>query len=121
MKELNDLKKEIYLIKKRNKNVEADKAWETSWTRRIIIFILTYIVIVIFFYFARLPNPFLNSIVPAVAFILSTLTLPLFKKIWLKRYKNESTNNNKKYQLKRGLASERNKLSSQNFKDINNK
>jgi len=71
-------------IVSRNKRVEADKAWETSTTRKIIIAVLTYIVIVIFFHFAGLPKPFVNSIVPALAFVVSTLTLPLFKKIWLK-------------------------------------
>ncbi|MBI2124737.1 hypothetical protein HYT92_03000, partial [Candidatus Pacearchaeota archaeon] len=35
----------------------------------------TYIVILIFFIFAQLPNPLVNSIVPAIAFVLSTLTL----------------------------------------------
>ena len=30
-----DLNKEIEEIKKRNKRVELDKAWETSWTRKI--------------------------------------------------------------------------------------
>ena len=85
----NNLKKEIELIKQRNKNVEADKAWETSFTRTILIFILTYIVIVIFFYFARLPSPWTNSVVPALGFVLSTLTLPIFKKMWIKKYKNE--------------------------------
>jgi len=78
-----NLEKEINQIKERNRRVELDKAWETSWTRKIIISILTYVVIVIFFYFASLPKPFVNSIVPAVAFILSTLTFNLFKKIWL--------------------------------------
>ena len=87
MKNRPQLKKDIQEIKERNKRVENDKAWETSWTRRIIIAILTYIVMVIFFYFASLPKPFLNSIVPALAFFLSTLTLPLFKQIWLKSKK----------------------------------
>ncbi len=77
------LEKEINKIKERNKKVEADKAWETSWTRKLILFILTYFVIVIFFYFAGLPKPFINSIVPALAFVLSTLTLPWVKKVWL--------------------------------------
>ncbi|MBD3253331.1 hypothetical protein GF386_06360 [Candidatus Pacearchaeota archaeon] len=83
------LEEEIEKIKQRNRNVEADKAWETSWTRKLLIAVLTYIVIVIFFHFARLPNPFVNSVVPTVAFILSTMSLPIFKKIWLKKYKNE--------------------------------
>lgn len=80
----NNLQQQIDEIKERNKRVEADKAWETSWTRKIIILILTYIVIVIFFDVAELPRPLLNAIVPSLAFLLSTLTLSLFKKIWIK-------------------------------------
>ncbi|MCR4285004.1 MAG: hypothetical protein NUV97_03075 [archaeon] len=80
-----NLEKEIKAIKERNQRVEVDKAWETSWTRKIIITLLTYIVIVIFFYFADLPKPFTSSIVPSVAFLLSTMTLSLIKNIWLKK------------------------------------
>ncbi|MFH1589423.1 MAG: hypothetical protein ABIB43_02565 [archaeon] len=79
-----DVEKEINNIKIRNKKVELDKAWETSFTRKVIVFIFTYIVIVIFFYFAGLPKPFINSIVPALAFVLSTMTLPVFKRMWIK-------------------------------------
>jgi len=79
-----NLEKEIQEIKDRNKRVELDKAWETSLFRKVLIVIFTYIVIVIFFYFANLPKPFINAIVPALAFILSTLSMPLFKKLWLK-------------------------------------
>ncbi len=84
MPTLEDLQKEINEIKNRNKKVETDKAWETSWARKIIILLLTYVVIVIFFYFSELPSPFLNAIVPALAFVLSTFTLSLFKKMWMK-------------------------------------
>ena len=84
MNNLEDLKKEIEAIKMRNKRVEADKAWETSWTRKLIILILTYLVIVIFFLFAKLPDPFINAVVPSLAFLLSTMSMPLFKKLWLK-------------------------------------
>lgn len=77
------IKNEITAIKERNKRVELDKAWETSAARKIIIAVLTYFVMVIFFYFANLPRPFINSIVPAIAFILSNLSLPIFKKIWI--------------------------------------
>jgi hypothetical protein len=84
MAPIRELESEIKQIKERNKRVEADKAWETSWARKIIIALLTYIVIVLFFFAASLPKPFINSIVPAAAFVLSTLTLPIFKKLWLK-------------------------------------
>jgi hypothetical protein len=84
------MNKEIERIKERNKSVERDKAWETSKTRKAIIACLTYIVIVIFLYSINNSKPWLNAIIPTIGFILSTLTLPFFKKIWLKRvYKNK--------------------------------
>lgn len=78
------LEKEIAKIKARNRRVEADKAWEVSWTRKILVLTLTYLVISIFFLFAKIEQPFINSIVPALAFVLSTLSLSVFKKVWIK-------------------------------------
>jgi len=83
-----ELQQEIENIKQHNKRVEADKAWELSWARRVIIATLTYITIVLFCIMADLPNPFITALIPTVAFILSALTLPLFKKIWLKDKKS---------------------------------
>jgi len=79
-----NLKKEIESIKERNTRVEVDKAWEVSKTRKIIIAIFTYFVIVLFFIVAGVANPFVNALVPTLGFILSTLSLSVFKKIWLK-------------------------------------
>jgi hypothetical protein len=79
-----DIEKEILLIKDRNKKVEADKAWETSLFRKILIAVLTYIVVVLFFLAAGLSRPFINPIVPTLGFVLSTLSLPIFKKIWIR-------------------------------------
>ena len=62
------------------------QAWETSFTRKVLVAILTYIVIVLFFIVAELPKPFINSIVPTAGFVLSTSSLPFFKKIWLKYF-----------------------------------
>ena len=81
---MKEIKKKLNAIEQRNKRVELDKAWEISWTRRIIITLLTYITIVLFFLIAELPNPFINSIVPTAGFALSTLSLPFFKKLWIK-------------------------------------
>ena len=82
---MKSIEKRLDKIEKRNKKVELDKGWEISWMRRILISIFTYFVIVLFFVFAGLPRPFVNSIVPAVAFIISTLSLPLFKRTWIKK------------------------------------
>lgn len=79
-----ELEEEINVIKERNKRVETEKAWETSWTRRFTIAILTYAVISIFFTFLGAPNPLGNAIIPSIAFILSTLSGPFVRKLWLK-------------------------------------
>lgn len=84
--ELKELEMEVEKIKERNKRVECDKAWETSWTRRVCIMILTYIVVVIYSYvISKISNIWLSSIVPVIGFTLSTLSLGLVRKIWEKK------------------------------------
>lgn len=82
MSEIERLRAEIKSIKTRNAKVETDKSWETSWTRKLVIFLLTYAAIAAYFYALGLPDPFINSLVPALAFVISTLSLPFFKKYW---------------------------------------
>lgn len=78
-----NIEKEIKEIKERNKRVEKDKAWETSWTRRICIMILTYLVVIAYSYVIRkIDSIFLSSLVPVIGFTLSTLSLRLVRKIW---------------------------------------
>ena len=84
MDELEQIKKDIAEIRERNIRVEKDKAWETSYARKILIAILTYIVIVLFFLFAHLPKPFLGAIVPTLGFVLSTASIPFFKRLWIR-------------------------------------
>lgn len=80
-----ELEKEIEEIKKRNIRVEKDKAWETSFTRKVCIAILTYIVVVSYtFIIKSIDNVFLSSLVPVIGFLLSTLSLKLIRKIWEK-------------------------------------
>ncbi len=84
MPTLKDLQQEVEKIKQRNQRVELDKAWETSLARKIILLILTYLVVVIFFLITHLPDPFANAAITSLTFIISSLTIPLFKKWWLK-------------------------------------
>lgn len=82
------LENEIIKIKERNKKVELDKKWETSWTRRICIMILTYIVVIIYSHLIRNNNNiFLSSLVPVIGFTLSTLSLKLVRSVWEKNVK----------------------------------
>ncbi len=84
MAKIKDLEKEIRKLKQRNRRVEADKAWETSYERRFLLTLFTYLAIGVYLQIINIPDPWLNAIVPAVAFMLSTLTLPFFKKLWLR-------------------------------------
>ena len=81
----NEIENEINKIKERNKKVELDKAWETSWTIKLCICVLTYIVVVIYSYLInRSSNICLSSLVPVIGFTLSTLSLNIVRKIWEK-------------------------------------
>ena len=84
MDNFKQLSQEIEKIKNRNLKVEIDKAWEISFSRKILIAILTYFVIVLFFIFANFSKPFTNAIAPTIGFLLSTLSIPFFKKFWIK-------------------------------------
>lgn len=93
--EIEELEVEVNKIKDRNHKVETDKKWETSWTRRICIGILTYIVVVAYSYLiSKATNIFLSSVVPVIGFLLSTLSLKAVRKIWEKKLTNK-TNNDK--------------------------
>jgi hypothetical protein len=81
-----ELEERIAKIEERNKAVELDKAWETSWARRLLLTLLIYFAISIFIKTIGVPNPWLSGLVPAVAFLISTLTMPWFKKLWLKNH-----------------------------------
>lgn len=80
-----DLETEILAIKARNRKVEADKAWETSGTRRIFIAVSTYLLITIFMIALGVEKPFTAAIIPAVAYLISILSLGALKKWWLNK------------------------------------
>ena len=80
-----DFEREIRAIKERNKRVETDKAWETSWVRRLCIMGLTYAVVVLYSAtISQVSNVWLSSLVPVMGFMLSTLSLRLVRKLWEK-------------------------------------
>ena len=87
MTDLETLTLEVEKIKLRNKKVTVDKMWETSWTRRIAIAVLTYLVVCIFFVTIDVERPFINAIVPVLGFMASTLSLQALKQWWILRHK----------------------------------
>lgn len=82
---IKQLEVSLEAVQQRNKKVEADKAWETSWQRRLVVLVLTYLVVVIFMIYSHIDKPWINALVPSMAFVLSTLTIPFIKKWWVKK------------------------------------
>ncbi|QQG44359.1 MAG: hypothetical protein HYW86_00350 [Candidatus Roizmanbacteria bacterium] len=82
--QLEKLEKRVQTIENRNKKVEFDKAWETSTFRRILIAFFTYFIIALFFTVIKIEKPLINAIVPTLGFLLSTLSIPFFKNLWMK-------------------------------------
>jgi hypothetical protein len=84
--ELMKIEQEIEKIKERNARVEIDKAWETSKTRRVIIAGFIYIFASIIFVSIKIPDPFLNALIPTCAFVISMASFPFFKEFWMKNF-----------------------------------
>ena len=83
-----DINEEIEKIWERNKRVELDKKWETSFTRRAFICLITYAIVVIYsFMIQKISNVWLSSLVPVIGFTLSTLSLKIIRNIWEKSIK----------------------------------
>lgn len=82
---MNDLEQRVAAIEARNERVELDKAWETSWTRRISITTLTYTVVSVYLLAIGDEQPFVHALVPAAGFLLSTLAMRQIRSLWQQR------------------------------------
>jgi len=87
MIKIKQIEARVKKIEERNKKVESDKEWELSYSRRFLLMLFTYLAIGLYLQAINIQQPWLNAIVPSVAFMLSTLTLPLFKKLWVRHKK----------------------------------
>jgi hypothetical protein len=81
-----NIEKEIIELQARNARVEADKAWELSWTRGLFIAFATYIIAGVWLVAIGDTLPWAKALVPAVGYLLSTLSLPLIKRRWVRRF-----------------------------------
>ena len=85
MSEITDIKKRLLKIEARNRRVQLDKTWETSWVRRLLILIFTYVLIGFYMNAVNIDHPWLNAVIPSLGFLLSTLTISWLKSLWLNR------------------------------------
>jgi len=82
---MEDASKKIEELIARNRRVELEKAWETSWTRKLSITAMTYAAAFLILTLYGDTRAVFNAGIPAGAFLLSTLSLPWIKAAWLKR------------------------------------
>lgn len=82
---MENLEEKIDSVIERNERVEANKAWETSKTRKSLILIITYIIAFAVMWGINISDPHLNAFIPTLGFYLSTLSIGFFKKLWIKK------------------------------------
>jgi hypothetical protein len=82
---MSDLAERLAAIEARNARVSGDKAWETSWTRRGLIAGITYACAIILLTMLGHDGVFKHALVPVMGYLLSTLSLPFVKSLWLKQ------------------------------------
>lgn len=88
-KRLDNLEKRIAAIEARNQRVEADKAWETSTFRAVLIFIVTYVVVAVFFIGIHEDNVWVKALEPAAGVFLSGLLFSALKERWIVRKRSK--------------------------------
>ncbi|MES2014825.1 MAG: hypothetical protein V4437_03395 [Patescibacteria group bacterium] len=82
---LQKVESKIELIRERNVRVEAEKAWETSWFRVILLSVVTYFTASIILLALGVTNFFFAALVPAAGYFLSVQSLPTIKKWWIRK------------------------------------
>ena len=73
----------VWRMRDRNQRVEQEKAWETSHTRRRLLSGLTYAVTAFVFWQISVPSPFTQALIPLTGYLISTLTIPWARQLWL--------------------------------------
>jgi len=88
-----DLEERIKVIEDRNNRVTYEKSWETSWARRGLIAGITYICAFILLNIVGHDGAWKHAFVPVMGYILSTLSLPPIKKIWIEHKMKQGAKN----------------------------
>ncbi len=80
---LDDVRRDVLELQQRNARVELDKAWETSWTRRLVIAAAIWAGAWPWLVSLGVAHAARHALVPSVAYVVSTLSLPVVKRVWM--------------------------------------
>ena len=73
-------------VAERNRRVERNKSWETSRVRLASVTLITYLTMILVLLVLDSQRPLTDALVPTTGFFLSTLSLPLVRRIWEGRH-----------------------------------
>lgn len=88
------LDERVSAIEERNARVTYDKAWEISWVRRGLIMGITYVCAFILLNILGHDGAWKHALVPVMGYLLSTLSLPPIKKMWIERKEKQQGSGN---------------------------
>jgi len=83
MSELDEIRSELAELRARNARVDREKAWETSWARRLVIATMTWLAAWVSFTGLGSEHAARDALLPSGAYAISTLSLPLLRRLWL--------------------------------------
>jgi len=83
---IRNLEIEIQALKERNQRVESEKAWETSYVRTFSIALVTYVIAAVVLSVIGVENYLLAALMPTLGYMLSTLSLPVVRRWWIKTF-----------------------------------
>jgi len=83
LERLRALEETVEELRDRNRRVESEKGWETSLSRKILLSGLTYGITALVFWKIAVPDPLANALIPTTGYVISTLTIPWAKQIWV--------------------------------------
>ena len=75
---------ELAEIRTRNQRVSNDKAWETSFVRRGLVAILTFVFASAVLWGIGVHEPLINALIPTTGYVVSTFSIPWVKRAWIK-------------------------------------
>lgn len=79
------LEQELSRIQECNLRLEADKAWEISLFRLVVISSLAYLITGFMFAAIGDPKCWIDALIPVGGYLLSVRSLPIIKQWWLER------------------------------------
>ena len=76
------LEARVAALERRSREKDADKYWETSWARFLLVCALTYASLALYMWAAGIDPVWVNAVVPAAAYAISATSFEPLRRVW---------------------------------------